>query len=95
MRTPTTGDIMSKKNANSKFVGQVASGLISAWKSYKRTAMHRHATPFESLMNDLFGREVSDVEAALYLAQDIDEIRSHLQQKKIDKEFNKIIKNSF
>ncbi len=48
-----------------------------------------------ALIRSMMGTEMSDVEAAKYLAQDVSEIRKALLVKKTDRAFNKIVKNSF
>ena len=85
---------MAKKNDAAEIFTTVANGLLSAWKSYKRSASIRHQDPFTSLFGMLFVTEVSDVEAAKYLAQDIREIRTALEVKKTDRAFKKIVKDS-
>ncbi len=76
-------------------VTTVTKGLLTVWKSYKATGATRHQDPMTALIRSLMGTEMSDVEAAKYLAQDVSEIRKALLVKKTDRAFNKIVKNSF
>ncbi len=73
----------------------VTKGLLTAWKSYKTTGAARHQDPFTALIRSMMGTEMSDVEAAKYLAHDISEIRRQLEVKKTDRAFKKIVKDSF
>lgn len=76
-------------------VTTVTKGLLTVWKSYKATGATRHQDPMTALIRNLFGSEMSDIEAAQYLAQDVSEIRKALLVKKTDRAFNKIVKNSY
>ncbi len=76
-------------------VTTVTKGLLTAWKSYKTTGAARHQDPFTALIRSMCGTEMSDIEAAQYLAQDVSEIRKALLVKKTDRAFNKIVKNSY
>jgi hypothetical protein len=93
MRRPYNQRTAMTKNNESDAITKVVSGLMIFWTQYKRSAARRHR-PY-SFIDELFGYEMSDVEAAKYLAEDISEIKDTLKVKTTERKFNKIIRKSF
>ncbi len=83
------------KSKNSDQFAAVATVVSTLWTSYKRNARRRNEKPMEMFINDIFGAELNDIDAAKLFAQDVAEIRGNLRTKRTKNKFDSIITNSY
>lgn len=83
------------EDKKSEIVAHVVEAVSTLWTSYKTIARRRHETPTQTIINDLFGKQLSDREAAVELGRDVVKLHDKMQEKKTERKFNDIINHSY